>query len=381
MGVIATAYTPTVKEPKIKEPKKTQFSYTRLDQYDDCAYKYRLKYEEKNYIDETGVAAAVGTLIHYIEETIANCIIKGEEIDYPALRKLLYEVDIPEKEPEYDSDGNKKKGSEGGIYGVKKLQQMYKDEFYELDENGSSYYNKCVEYRDHGIHRLEDYMKAHPELKIVAVEKEFHAEYKGHALHGYIDRILYDEDKREYVLEDIKTKGKPFKEEKIKTPLQFVVYSYALKNMLGLYDYPTRFNYDLPFCDMRQAAGTKGVMNRGFKKLDAIFAGIEAKDFPPGPSPLCYWCEFSPTNPKQPEAGKGMCPYYSLWTKGGTHKAWETDRKWAGAEAHEAIIEQYRRECGEPTAPLQVVKDFGFDEPAAAPKPEKPATPWGDFDF
>ena len=115
MGVIATAYTPTVKEPKIKEPKKTQFSYTRLDQYDDCAYKYRLKYEEKNYIDETGVAAAVGTLIHYIEETIANCIIKGEEIDYPALRKLLYEVDIPEKEPEYDSDGNKKKGSEGGI--------------------------------------------------------------------------------------------------------------------------------------------------------------------------------------------------------------------------------------------------------------------------
>lgn len=377
MAASATLHAPAVKEPKVRKPKKTQFSYTRLDQYDECAYKYRLKYEEKNFISEMGVAAAVGTLVHYIEETIATHIIKGEAIDYDALKKLFYEIDIPEKTPEYDANGNKKKGSEGGIYGVKKLQEMYGDEFFELDDNGSSYYSKCVEYRDRLIYRLENHMKAHPELEIVAVEKEFFAEYKGHALHGYIDRVLYDKNAKEYVLEDIKTKGKPFPSKDLATPLQFVVYSYALTKMLGLLDYPVRFNYDLPFCDMRQAAGTKGVMTRGFKKLDKIFAGIEAKDFPPGPSPLCYWCEFSPTNPKQPEAGKGMCPYYSLWTKGGTRKAWETDRKWAGAEAHDAIMEQYRKECGEMTAPLQVAKDFGFDEPAT----DAPADPWGGFDF
>ena len=372
------------KEPLVKEPKKTQYSYSRLDKYVECGYKYKLVYEDRNFISETGVAAAVGTLVHYIEETIANHIIKGEKIDYDALKKEFYEIDIPEKAPEYDADGHKKKGSEGGIYGVNKLQKMYGEEFFELNQDGVSYFTKCEEYRESGIYRLEKYMNAHPELRIVAVEKEFFAEYKGRLLHGYIDRILFDTSTKEYILEDIKTKGKPFKEDKIKTPLQFVVYSIAAAKMFGLFDFPTRFNYDLPFCDMRQPAGTKGVMARGFKKLDAVFAGIEAKDFPPGPSPLCHWCEFSPTNPKQPEAGKGMCPYYSKWTPDGTHKAWEVDHKWQGQEAHEAIMDQYRRELGEPDTPAQVAKDFDFsDEPEENKEVDKPADddPWGGFVF
>ena len=374
-----TPFTP--KEPKVKEPKRTQFSYSRLEKYTECGYKYKLVYEDRNFISETGVAAAVGTLVHYIEEKIANCIINGEQIDYDALKKEFYEIDIPEKKPEYDVNGHKKKGSEGGIYGVKKLQKMYGDEFFELNQDGVSYFTKCEEYREHGIYRLENYMKSHPELKIIAVEKEFFAEYKGHCLHGYIDRILFDTSTKEYVLEDIKTKGKPFKEEKIKTPLQFVVYSIALAKMYGLFDFPTRFNYDLPFCDMRQPAGTKGVMTRGFKKLDAIFAGIEAKDFVPGPSPLCYWCEFSQTNPKQPEAGKGMCPYYSLWTPDGNHKAWEADHKWQGKDAHPAIMDLYHKELGEPDTPSQVAKDFDFADESEQEK--KPATTdqWDGFVF
>jgi len=360
------------KEPLVKQPKKTRYSYSRLDKYTECGYRYKLVYEDKNYISEAGVAAAVGTLIHYIEESIANKIIAGEEIDYDALRKEMYEIDIPEKEPEYDADGNKKKGSEGGIYGVNRLQKMFQEEFFELDNNGTSYFTKCEEYRERGIYRLENYMKAHPELSIVAVEKEFTVEYKGNIIHGYIDRILFDSSTREYIIEDIKTKGKPFPEDKLKTPLQFVVYSLAVAKLYGLYGYPTRFNYDLPFCDMRQAAGTPGVMNRGFKKMDSIFAGIKAKDFVPHPSPLCHWCEFSPTNPNQPPKGKGLCPYYSLWSPGGSHKAWECDHKWEGNEAHEAIMEQFRVECGEPATPAQVVHDFDFSDEAEPPAEEKP---------
>ena len=363
-----------VKDPKTKEPKKTQYSYTRLDKYCECGYRYKLVYEDKNYISETGVAAAVGTLVHYIEETIANLIIAGKPIDYDALRKEFYEVNIPEKEPEYDSNGNKKKGSEGGIYGVKVLQEKYQAEFFELDANGSSYFTKCEEYRKNGIYRLENHLKAHPELSLVAVEKEFFVEYAGHLIHGYIDRILYDKDAKEYVIEDIKTKGKPFPDDKLKTPLQFVIYSLAVCKMYGLFDYPTRFNYDLPFCDVRQAAGTKGVMARGFKKMDKIFAGIEAKDFAPGPSPLCYWCEFCPNNPNQPEAGKGMCPYFSLWSPDGKHKAWECHHKWEGQARHDAIMAEYRKELGEPDTPEQVAKDFDFSD---AP----PASPYGGLDF
>lgn len=368
----------SVKDPKIRQPKRTQYSYTRLDKYTECGYRYKLVYEDKNYISEAGVAAAVGTLVHYIEESIANAIIAGDPIDYDALRKEFYEVNIPEREPEYDSDGNKKKGSEGGIYGVNVLRDKYQKEFFELDENGSSYFTKCEEYRERGIYRLEDYLKEHPELKLVAVEKEFFVEYKGHLIHGYIDRILFDESTGEYVLEDIKTKGKPFPEAKLKTPLQFVVYSLAIAKMFGLVDYPTRFNYDLPFCGIRQPAGTKGVMARGFKKMDSIFEGIEAKEFKPGPSPLCHWCEFSPTNPNQPEAGRGLCPYYSLWSPDGKHKAWECDHKWEGADKHEEVMARFRHELGEPDTPMQVVRDFDFSEPA---KPVTKDDKFGGFDF
>ena len=352
------------KEPKIKEPKKTQYSYTRLDKYTECGYRYKLVYEDKNYISETGIAAAIGTLVHYIEETIANCIIEGKPIDYEALRKEFYNVNIPEKEPEYD------------LYGIKAIQEKFQAEFFELDADGSSYFTKCEQYRESGIYRLERYLKQHPNLRLVAVEKEFTVEYKGHIIHGYIDRIMFDNDTQEYVIEDIKTKGKPFRDDKLKTPLQFVVYSLAVRQMYGLLDYPTRFYYDLPFCDIRQEAGTKGVMNRGFKKMDSIFAGIEAKEFKPGPSPLCHWCEFSPTNPNQPEKGRGLCPYYSLWSPDGSHKAWECAHRWAGPEGHEAVMEEFRRELGEPGVSSQVAHDFDFEEAKpAAPKP------YDGFDF
>ena len=365
------------KEPLVKEPKKTQYSYSRLDKYVECGYKYKLVYEDRNFISETGVAAAVGTLVHYIEETIANHIIKGEKIDYEALKKEFYEINIPEKTPEYDAEGHKKKGSEGGIYGVKILQSKYQKEFFELDANGSSYFSKCEEYRQNLIYRLERRMKENPNLEIIGVEVEFFVDYIGRLIHGYIDRVLFDHDTNEYILEDIKTKGKPFPDNKLKTPLQFVVYSIAAKKLYGLVDYPTRFYYDLPFCDMLQQAGTAGVMNRGFKKLDSTFAGIEAKEFKPGPSPLCHWCEFSPTNPDQPEAGRGLCPYYSLWDTEGKHKAWETAHKWEGPERHEAIMDEFRREMGEPNTPLQVMRDFDFQE-----TPQTPAkSPYGDFDF
>lgn len=367
----------SVKTPSVKKPKKTQYSYSRLDKYCECGYRYKLTYEDGNYIDEPGVAAAVGTLVHHIEEEIAGYIMAGEPIPYDDLRKEFFEINIPEKKAEYDSSGHKKKGSEGGIYGVNELKKRYVSEFFELDNQGTSYFAKCQEYATSGIYRLQKYMDSHPELEIVAVEKEFFCEFNGFALHGYIDRVLRDKETGEYILEDIKTKGKPFDESKLKTPLQFVVYAIAAAKEYGLSDYPTRFHYDLVFCDMRQDAGTKGCIARGFAKLEKIFSGITSKQFVPHPSPLCYWCEFCDINPHRPEAGRAMCPYYSLWTPGGAHKAYETNHKWEGPEAHEAILEEYRSSNGLAQASAGVMEDLGIKKPA------KPAAPkvYDDFDF
>lgn len=79
-------------------------------------------------------------------------------------------------------------------------------------------------------------------------------------------------------------------------------------------------------------------MKRGIKKLDAIFEGIESGDYTPGPSPLCYWCPFSPTNPEQIEEGKYLCPYYSLWTR--EEKTHAVANKWLGMEKHNGIMQK-----------------------------------------
>ena len=88
------------KSPSVKPPKKTQYSYSRLDKYCECGYRYKLTYEDGNYIDEAGAAAAVGTLVHHIEERIAGYIKTGAEIPYGELREELFQIDVPEKKAE-----------------------------------------------------------------------------------------------------------------------------------------------------------------------------------------------------------------------------------------------------------------------------------------
>lgn len=378
----ATPQPPVIRKPltKAKAPRKTQYSYSRLDKYCECGYRYKLTYEDGNYIDEAGIAAAIGTLVHYTEEQIAKHIMAGEPIPYEDLKKTFMEINIPEKKAEYDASGHKKKGSEGGIYGINEIKKRFGKEFYELDRQGTTFAQKCSEYLSSGIYRLQQRMDSHPELEIVGVEVEFFCEFEGNALHGYIDRVLRNKDTGEYILEDIKTKGKPFDEEKLKTPLQFIVYSIAAAKLYDLQDYPTSFNYDLPFCNLIQPAGTKGCLTRGFTKLEKIFSGIEEKKFVPHPTALCYWCEFCDNNPHRPEAGKAMCPYYSLWTPDGTHKSYETNRKWEGQEKHQSILEAYRAQYGLHRASPGVIEDFGLDSPGTGAKGTK-TNGFDDFDF
>lgn len=115
-----------------------------------------------------------------------------------------------------------------------------------------------------------------------------------------------------------------------------MVYVYALAENLGLGYEHFKCAYDLPFLNKKQEAGTSGFMQRGLKKLDSLFNGIEEGNYEPGVSPLCFWCPFSPTNPEQPEEGKLLCPYYSLWTR--DNKTHTVAHKWQGLEKHAAIM-------------------------------------------
>ena len=340
-------------EEKVSIPapvkKLPRYSYSRLNTYESCPYKYKLTYEDKHYIHDDNLANELGTLMHWIEEHIALNIINNETINYDEYRKNFLDINIPKLSPT-DTDG--------GIYGVNILKEKYREEFYQMDDNGVSYFTKCNDYYNTGIYRLEKYMNSHPELEIVDVEKYFEVVYGNYIFYGYIDRIMRNVNTGQIIIEDIKTKDKPFDKTHLTTPLQFVIYSMALKSAYHLEDYPTLCYYDLPNCDLRQQAGTSGFINRGLKKLDKIIKSIEGKEWDPSPSPLCHWCPFCYHNPKQPEEGKGYCCYYSLWTPKGTAKSWEVMNKWEGVDKHSIIMERFLKEQ---QGPGKNIIDFDFE--------------------
>ena len=60
--------------------KPTRFSYSRLNQMENCPFAYYLKYEQKHFPKDSALTMEYGNLCHYILETIGNCIKDGKEI-------------------------------------------------------------------------------------------------------------------------------------------------------------------------------------------------------------------------------------------------------------------------------------------------------------
>lgn len=326
-----------------------KFSYSKLNTYDGCAFKYKLTYVDGNYVFTDSLASELGTCLHHVEEAIARTIKSGAAVDYGKMRDEFLNVNIPKKD---------KFDTEGGIYGINILKERYKEDFYKTDDAGRSYYTKTQDYLDYGIRRLEEYLKAHPTYKVFDMEKFFAIDYKGHMLSGFIDRIFYDASADRYIIEDIKTKGKPFKDEELVTPLQFVIYTLALSEALGVSEDSIECCYDLPFLDLRQPAGSPGYMARGRRKLDAIFGGIEGEEYQPKQTPLCHWCPYCHTNDDAPEDAKDLCPYYSKWTR--ENRTHAVQNKWEGLAAHEAVMERFRSQLGAEKPKAAPEYDFDF---------------------
>lgn len=308
-----------------------KFSYSKLETYESCPFRYKLTYVDKHYIFDANIATDVGTLIHYIEETIANTLKENKPIDYPKLLDLFYNIDLIE----FDSFGSEK----SHIIGVNKIKEKYQEDFYAEDKSKRTYEEKLTFYATTGIYRLEKYLKKNPDLEIYAAELPFNVTYQNYILHGFIDRIFHNKRDDTYIIEDIKTYAIPLTPDKLTTPLQFFIYHQAFAAMHKLENKQISCAYDLPFCDKKQKAGTAGFEMRGIRHLNQIFSDIEAGKFAPNPTPLCMWCLFSKTNPHQPEEAKNLCPYFSHWTK--EKSTSEVEYVWMGEKNHEAILKAF----------------------------------------
>ena len=142
------------------------------------------------------------------------------------------------------------------------------------------------------------------------------------------------------------------------TPLQFVIYAKALREKIGG-DIEISCFYDLPTIHTTQAAGTKGFEARGMKKVDKLLDGVEAGDYHPKPSQLCWWCEYRSRFDINEQIW--YCPYYSQWRP--DNKTFDVEFEWKGPENHQKVLQKYAerkiQEDGE-NATLKGQFDFDF---------------------
>ena len=296
---------------------KEKYSYSKLETYNDCPFRFKLKYIDKNFFFSPNLATEYGTLIHGIEEEIANLIKAGQPINYIELKNKL-------------------------ILKTAELAHKYPADYNALDKSNRTYGQKTTEYLESGIYRLENFMKEHPTYEIVGAEQKFSFDFNDKVFfEGYIDRIFRDTTTNEYLVQDIKTWAEPKEQKDLVTPLQFVTYTMAAKELYNVPAEQIKCQYDLPLCNLTQDAGTKGFLNRGHDKMEKLLTKIENNDYEPNPSPLCHWCEFCQSNPNAPEQGKMMCPYFMHWTK--DKKDFSKENEWHGLENHKAVLEAYHQ--------------------------------------
>lgn len=278
-----------------------RLSYSRLETFKQCPYKYKLIYLDKHHIKSDTIATDFGSLIHRVEEIIGNCLKEGKGINYDELISF------------FDNE-------------VMKIKETYPDDFPMLDKSGRTYEQKADLYRSKSIYDLEKRVR-NEDLDIVCCEKEFILNYNDILFHGFIDRIFRKGN--HYIIEDIKTYNRELPKSMLYNPLQFVIYSLAFSSISK----DIECSYYLPLCECKQTC----IMDMKDIHVMDLLKEIDSSDFHPCPSPLCHWCVFSGTYPNQPSEAKGLCPYYSLWTRENRTKS--VNMKWQGAYRDREIKE------------------------------------------
>ena len=294
---------PVTEEDKKKLP---TYSHSKLEVYENCPYRYSLQYEQGKRSNETTLALELGTVCHRVYE-ICSQMWKEGKINYEDLEFLLEYGDTDEK-----------------ISGIKDLSKKYFEEWYEPDSEGHTYSWKMGQF-DKGLHEYVDSFSYNNWFPFKE-EYDFEFVFNNRAIiHGFIDAILINTEGDMKCL-DYKTSKKPFPDNKIPTSQQFSIYCMGMLNDFG--KLPIQCDYKFILLNQEQNALTSGFGKRIVKKLNTVLDNIdkngESGVYIPSPTPLCAWCNYSPTNSKAIQY-KGECEYYSLWTP--TEKRWDVNKR------------------------------------------------------
>lgn len=308
------------------EPEK--FSYSKLDTFEQCPYRFKKKYEEKKRSFKGSIATDIGSILHKGKELVGMALIEDKVPNYEDIANIVLNG--------YDEEYTTKNGEQKTkhIKGINEIEEEYFEDWSEPDNKSGMDYNQKIEiYFSH----LKDLAKEN-NWKPIATEEEFNFPFRDYILNGFIDRIDQNEDGN-YRVVDYKSSKATYDDKKIKTPLQMFIYALAVENKFD--ELPIEFVYDFILLDKQQKACSQGYYKRGLRKLNRLFDDIEecraTGIYTPKPSPLCHWCEYCNTNSQADNKYKDECPYYSLWTP--TNKTYEVNKEFNPKLANE--IEEF----------------------------------------
>lgn len=241
------------------------YSHSRLSCFEQCPYKFKLKYIDKIIPEiEQSIEALLGKCVHDSLEWLYNQI--KEKGKHPSVEDLIKKyIDLWEK--------------------------SYSPEI-KIVRNGQTpkdYFNK-------GIQFLLDYFTKHQPFSdgTIECEKEITINLDGeYKIKGFIDRLVHNIEEGYFEIHDYKTANSLPTREKIESDRQLALYSIAIKEIYGKDKEVKLIWHYLAHNTKIISTRTDEQLKKLKEEITNLIQEIEAsQEFPTKKSILCDWCEY-----------------------------------------------------------------------------------------
>lgn len=249
------------------------YSHSRLSTFEQCPFKFKLRYIDKVKPEiEKSIEAHLGSVVH---NTLEWLYIEVQKENLPNIEEVI-------------------------TYYSEEWEKTYTENTAIVRKNmaAKDYFNK-------GVGFLVDYYMKHSPFndgtleleKKIIIDLDRTGKYK---IQGFIDRLVYNKQTKEYEIHDYKTANTIPTEDKIATDRQLALYSIAIKEIFGEHNNVLLtwhyLAHNIKICSRR----TTEELEKLKKEIINLIDKIEATNhFPAQKSILCDWCEF-----------KSMCPHF-----------------------------------------------------------------------
>jgi len=254
----------------------TQFSYTKISNFEKCPLAYKFKYIDKIKSEKQFIEGHLGSSVHSSLEWLYKRIINN---NLPDMDSMLNFFSAKWQENSLNN------------FIIVKEQLTTQDYFDKGIKFLLNYYTKNYPFNENTI-ELEK------KIKLKINETDF--------LIGFIDRLSYHKDEDYYEIHDYKTSNSPPSKKDLESEKQLPIYSLAIKER-------THPNQKIKLSWHFLSIGEKVTIEKSLDELNKIKKTIQETIskiknetiFPPKISILCKWCEYN-----------DICPEYQNFSKG-----------------------------------------------------------------